>query len=581
MKINRFNVLKNFKEYLSPFKFSIIILIITATLAIPVSLISPKMFQILLDEVIYNSKTELLTYVILGLLIVYIFRLILDSLNLHFGNKLLNGFTYKLRMSLWDRITGTLYANIDKRNTGELKMRLVDDVDAVGSFIKDQIVDYIFNIILTLVSLCIIISIDFTMTLYCIWIIPLMFYINYLIAKGSKKVNEEIRKVSQKYYTSTHNSLQLWREIKIQCTEDIFIKKFRKYRDKLAILGYKNIRYWFYMEVINDFKANYLSKVFIYIVGVFFIIKGDVSVGSVIMFGEIFEMMFNAIDTVNIRNASIKSNAPYYMRIIDTMQFPQEEKDDAKNFSFNNNIDINFSAFSYPETEKKVLHDINFNIKKGDFISIIGESGCGKTTLLKLLLGLYSAEGKENEDGIKYDNVGMTKILKSDLYKHIGVVMQDSFLFNMSIKENIMISNENATESDLEEACRKSDIYSFIISLPEGFDTVIGERGVKLSGGQKQRICIARALLKKPELIIFDEATSSLDKLSEDVVYEAVNNIARDTTVIVVSHKPSAVLRSRTIIIMENGCIVKIGSKEALSVENEFYKTMLEGAGMC
>jgi ATP-binding cassette, subfamily B, bacterial len=579
MKINRINVFNNIKGQLSPFKIPIAFLIIAAALAVPISLISPKMFQILLDDVLYAGKTDRLLYVILGLLFVYACRFILDSLNLYYGNKLLNGFTYNLRVILWNRISGTFFSDIEKRDTGDLKMRLVDDVDCIGSFVKDQIVDYIFNIALACVCFYLIASINITMTLICIWIVPVMFLINHLIAKGAKKVNEEIRTVNQEYYTSTHNSLQLWREIKVQCAEELFIKRFRVFREKLAVLGFKSIRYWFYTEVFSDFKANYLSKVLIYIIGAFFIIKGDVSVGVVIMYAEYFEMMFNAIDTVNVRNASIKSNVPYYQRIFETMEFPQEDTADTQEFHFNSSINVELSSFCYPDSEKKVLHDINLCINKGDYISIIGESGCGKTTLLKILLGLYKVTDDSGKYGIKYDGTNIKNISKTDLYKHIGVVMQDCFLFNMSIRENLKITQENVTDNDLEEACKKADIYDFINTLPDGFNTVIGERGVKLSGGQKQRLCIARALLKKPELIIFDEATSSLDKISEDIVYEAINTIAKDTTIIVVSHKPSAVLKAKTIVVMQDGSITEMGCKGEISQANELFKAVLEGVG--
>jgi len=576
MKINRIKLLKKIRGQLKPFKFSIITLFVTAALAIPISLISPKMFQILIDEVLYARQSDKFLYVALGLLFVYGCRFILDSLNLYFGNKLLNGFTYNLRVLLWKRITGTYFSNIEKRSTGDLKMRMVDDVDSIGSFVKEQIVDYIFNIVLVCVCFYLIASINITMTLYCIWVVPAMFLINYLIANGAKKINEQVRTLNQEYYTSTHNSLQLWREIKIQNAEAIFINKFRLFREKLAVLGFKSIRYWFYTEVFSDFKSNYLSKVLIYIIGAFFIIKGEISVGILIMYAEYFEIMFNAFDTVNIRNAAIKSNTPYYKRIFETIEFPQEDATETKEFVFNEAIDVDFSSFCYPNNEKDVLHSIKLHINKGDYLSIIGESGCGKTTLIKLLLGLY----KVSNGAIKYDNTGIENISKEDLYKHIGVVMQDSFLFNMSIRENISISSENITDADLKEACEKADIYDFINMLPNGLDTVIGEQGIKLSGGEKQRLCIARALMKKPELIIFDEATSSLDKHSEDIVYEAINNIAKDTTVIVISHKPSAILRAKTIVVMQDGSITEIGLKNEISKINEFYKAILEGAGM-
>ena len=154
--------------------------------------------------------------------------------------------------------------------------------------------------------------------------------------------------------------------------------------------------------------------------------------------------------------------------------------------------------------------------------------------------------------------------------------MQDNFLFNMTIRENLLLANENATDDEINDACKKANIYDFIIGLPNGFETVIGERGVKLSGGQKQRISIAAALLRKPKIIIFDEATSSLDKPSEDVINDAINEIAKDMTVIVITHKPATALRAKKVVVMENGSVTAFGTHEQLLNKNKYYTNLAE-----
>lgn len=571
MKLNRFAILRQIKQYAWPVKGSIAALILTSAAAIPVSLVSPVFFQILLDEVMTQYNIESFSTVVLGLLSVYLMRFILDGSALFFGNRLLNTFTFSLRKDVLRKIRRTPFSFLEKKETGDLKMRLMDDVDCLGNFIREQVVDYLFGILMIVFTLYATLRIDVKMTLYCVAVIPLVFLVNYLIGRGTRKVNEEIRQVNEKYYSSTHSSLQFWREIKAQNTEEVFIERFVRFRRKLAKLGLRSIRYWAYTEVFNDFKANYLTKVLVYIIGAFFLIRGELTVGVLIMYAEYFSMLFSALDSVNSKRAALKINAPYYQRIFETLSFPEEEDESRIEVNISGRVSIRDLCFGY-QAGKEVLHHVDLTVDPGDYIAVIGKTGCGKTTLAKLLLGLYTPQGGE----ITFDGINLQDICRENFYEQIGVVMQDSYLFNMSIRENLLLYKENATEEELSSACRKANIYDFIAGLPEGYDSIIGERGVKLSGGQKQRLAIAGALLKSPKLIIFDEATSSLDRESEEIIHHSINEISKDTTVIVITHKPAAVLRARKIVAMEDGIITAAGSHEELMQNNTLYQKLVE-----
>lgn len=569
----RLYVLRNIKKYTSTVKGSIVGLILITLTSIPISLISPKFFQILIDDVMRDGKGNRFIIVAVGLMGVYLLRLVTDGLSLVLGNRVLNKFTYEIRIDVFKKFCRAPFSFMEKKNVGELKMRIMDDVDSLGNFIREQVVNYISGVLMVITALYMSFRISINMTLYCIAIVPIVFIINYFIGVGTKKVNEEIRIVNSEYYTSTHNSLQFWREIKAQNSEKTFIDRFRVYRDILAKLGIKSIRYWAYSEVFNDFKSNYLTKVFVYIVGAFFVMRKEISVGVLIMFSEYFAMLFSALDGLNSKRVALKTNSPYYERIFETFSFPEEVTEKTDVCNLNDGISIHDLSFSYVPGQP-VLKNINLDIKKGDYIAIVGKTGCGKTTFVKLLMGLYQA----NKGEIIYDGMVIEQISKKSLYNLIGMVMQDNFLFNMSIRENLLLANENASEDDLVQACKKANIYDFIMSLPKGFDTEIGERGVKLSGGQKQRISIAAALLRKPQILIFDEATSSLDKPSEDVINDAINDISKDITVIVITHKPATVLRAKKVVVIEDGEITDIGTHDELWNKNKFYTTLAEAS---
>jgi len=567
----RLYVLRNIKQYVYPIRWSVTALVILSLISLPISLISPRFFQLLVDEVMCQKNRSIFWVVVLGMLSIFILRLILDSISLKLNNRVHNSFVYQLRKAVFDKYKKTPVSFIEKKEVGELKMRMMDDIDVLGNFIGDQIVSYIYGIFLLLLTIIASVRISWQMTLFCFIILPVVFIVDSLIGNGTRRINEQIRDVNSKYYTSTYNSLQFWREIKAQGSEQLFIERFSGFRAVLAKLGVKSIRFWAYREVFSDFKSNYLTKVLVYIIGAFFVAKNQISVGTLIMFSEYFSMMFSSLESLNTKRIALKTNEPYYKRVFDTFSFPEESKDTFDLKTLKKGIRLNNVGFSYTE-KAPVLKEISLEINKGDYVAIVGKTGCGKTTLAKLLLGVYETQSGD----IFLDNINIKNVSREDLSNLLGVVMQDNYLFNTSIRENLLIANESATEQEMIEACEKANIYDFILEQPKGFDTVIGERGVKLSGGQKQRISIAAALLKKPQVLIFDEATSALDRQSEDIINDAINRISEDVTVIVITHKPETVLRAKKVVVMEEGRIVAQGTHEELINNNEFYKNIME-----
>lgn len=569
----RLYVLTNIKRYLYPIRWSVTALVILSLLSLPISLISPKFFQMLVDEVMCQKNGSIFWTVVLGMLSIFVLRLILNSVSLKLNNRIHNSFIFQLRKDIFDKYKKSPISFIEKKEVGELKMRMIDDVDVLGNFVGDQIVSYIYGLLLLIFTVAVSVRISWQMTLFCILLLPIIFVVDSLIGNGTRRINEQIRDVNSKYYTSTYNSLQFWREIKAQGSEQLFIERFNGFRAVLAKLGLKSIRFWAYQEVFSDFKSNYLTKVLVYIIGAFFVAKQQISVGTLIMFSEYFSMLFSAIESLNAKRIALKTNAPYYERVFDTFSFPEEREEAIHLESIENGISLKNVWFSYSET-LPILKDISLQINKGDYVAIVGKTGCGKTTLAKLLLGLYETQSGD----ILLDNINIQNVSREELSNLLGVVMQDNYLFNTSIRENLLIANESATEQDMIEACEKANIYDFILEQPKGFDTVIGERGVKLSGGQKQRISIAAALLRKPQVLIFDEAASALDRQSENIINDAINRISEDVTVIVIAHKPETVLRAKKVVVMEEGRIVAQGTHEELINNNEFYKNIMEEA---
>lgn len=558
----RLKVFKQTKRYVYKSIFSWILLTVCCIASIPVSLISPKMFQILVDDVVAQRKRGMLLFVVCGLLVTYFLRLIIDGVKLYFDNKLLNYFTYNIRTELLSKILKMPYENYYCRNAAEYKLRIWDDVDKLGNFAKEQVIDYFCGIIMSLILLLICVYINPVMTICCICLIPAVMIIDKMIAKGSGKINEKIRCVNEEYSSFENDSIGRWREIKVLCAEARFVQKFSEYRKKLAKLGYVQIRYWFFRETLSDFNSNYLSCVIVHIIGAFFVINKSLTVGNLILFGEYFSMLFIEIVNVYRKETALRENLPYYDRIFETLSFNEERLSAKHKENGIFPIELNKISFKYPESECEILQNANLFLSRGDYVALVGESGAGKTTVAKILLGLISPQGGK----VLIGGSAINDMEMCSLYNRAGVVMQESKLFNMSIRDNLTLSCKHSNDDILISACKLADIYDYIVSLPNGFDTVLGDNGVGLSGGQIQRLLIARALVNNPSFLVLDEATSALDNISERKICSSVGRLSKDMTILTIAHRPETINRASKIYRINNGNIEEVNYDERTTV---------------
>ena len=570
--MNRLMVLKKCKPYWWGLKGTITLLLAASLAVVPTALISPYCFQVLVDDVMRAGRKELFIVVVAGLLGGYALQLLLGSLQLFCSNRLSNRFTLTLRKDIWKKFCRLPFLALEAKEAGELKLRLMEDVDCIAGFIQEQVAGLLSNVLLAVLSVSLCIYVDPLMTILCLLIVPLVFFVNFLISAGTRRINEKIRVVNERYVSFEHNALQFWREVKAQGAENTFMERFIRYRTILAKYGLVSIRYWMYMEIFRDFKANYLTKVFVYVVGCFFVMKRAMTVGQLVMFGECFAQLFTALDGISGARMSLRMNQPYYKRVFETLEYSEEPEKPVEQLG-QTDVAVQHLTFTYPGLARPALQEVELHLPQGDYLAVVGASGCGKTTLAKLLLGLYTPD----EGEIRYGGVPLSTIRPEAVFEHVGAVMQDPFLFNMSIRDNLLLANGAASEEALWEACRRADIAAFIQTLPEGLDTTIGESGVKLSGGQKQRLALARILLKDPALLVLDEATSSLDTLAENRIAAALQEAPQGTTVVVIAHRPATVIHARRVLVMRDGRVEDCGTHEELMARSRFYRDMLSG----
>lgn len=269
----------------------------------------------------------------------------------------------------------------------------------------------------------------------------------------------------------------------------------------------------------------------------------------------------------------LKQNLPSITRVIEILSVNAKKQIERNMqhftaFDLGKSIEFRNVSFKYNERDKFELKDISFFANRGEKIAIVGASGSGKSTLMKLLTRMYPPDSGQ----VLIDGVDISCIDEYEYHKNIGIVMQDALLFNLSIKENLLIAKPDATIEEMDLSCERACIKDFIYSLPGGYDTIIGERGVKLSAGQKQRMAIARVLLANPGIIIFDEATSSLDHESEKMINKAIEEISKDKIIIIVAHRLSSIIKADKIVLIDNGEIAGIGKHDELIEDNGVYQ---------
>jgi ABC-type bacteriocin/lantibiotic exporter with double-glycine peptidase domain len=424
-------------------------------------------------------------------------------------------------------------------DVGDVKMRMDDDISCISDFSNTQTVNLLVSYGTLLVAAVLIFFIEWKLALIAVAVTPLTFVINHFISKKEWKMGEGNRENDQKTWTWLYQSVPGWREVRalnLQKREERQLIKFNHYFGNY-FTAWNN--YWVTrVLVLPRVKSDVIIKFALYFFGGLLIMSGDLTIGSLLVFAVYYEMMLNAVGTVSSADADLQSNRFKSDRLIEEITAADtDKKHEYIAPNSDSTIELQGISFTYDNTVKEIIHDFSLKINPGERVAITGKSGVGKTTLLKLMTGMISP----TSGAVNFSGVNLSEIDPKKMHSRIGYVMQENTLFNTTIRENLLYAKQKATDEELIKACEKAYILDFINELPDGFDTVIGEKGIKLSGGQRQRIVLARLFLRDVDVFIFDEATSALDQYSENIIQDAIKNIAADKTIIVVAHRESSV----------------------------------------
>ncbi|MEJ3718513.1 ABC transporter ATP-binding protein [Paenibacillus polymyxa] len=547
----RFATIQSIFPLLKGVKNFFVFLLILSGVSVGLTFLTPLVYQVLIDRVIVEGEMSQFVWVAAGYLGILFATAVVSYLNNYCNNRLNNHLLFKVR----NKILGDAFRKEslirDQETVAEIKMNMEDDTNSLKDFLDKQVINYLILIVNFLVAGVLLFLISWPMALVAAITIPATLYFDYIVSMREKEVVERNRFNDQEMTSWFHTSLENWREIKALGLQRYEKKNYLKFLNKYAknhtwMINFFVIR----CLVIPWVKEKVVMQLLIYFIGGIFIIQGKLTIGMLLVFIQYYLIISNAIVTFSATNADLRAQIPILERIKNKLAIRIEPKT-LRPTEKSNELSLNDVGFRYLEGGHKVLRDVNMTISKGDRIVIYGKSGEGKSTLIKLMAGIL----KPTTGEVCLSGIPIQGINEKYLYQKIGLVLQDTLLFDMSIAEYLYMISPKATQQEIESACKSALMYDFIMNLPDGFGTVIGENGTTLSGGQKQRLILAGQLLKGSDILILDEATNHLDQQSEDLIYEVLKQLDSDKTIIYITHRPSKVKFSNKHFLVEAGVV--------------------------
>jgi len=477
-----------------------------------------------------------------------------------------------IRNRLYEKIQNLSLDYFSQKRTGELISRITYDVLRIENAVSYGVTDLFRQTFLIIIFMTIVFSIHFKAALIIFIIFPLVGIPMAQIGRKLKKIAKSSQERMADINSLLMETISGVKVVKAFSSEDYEIDRFKNHNHNFYKLKMKSIKRLLVISPITEAVAT-IAGVFLILWLGKSVLEERMSFGVFVLFFGSIMSMISPIKKLGNVNAITQQALSANERIHDVLEaeITVVEKEDAKELpTIKDKISIENVDFHYDEESGCIFKDVNLEMKCGEVVAIVGPTGVGKSTLANLVPRFYDPV----KGVVKIDGVDLRDVTFSSLRRQIGIVSQETILFNDTVKSNISYGMRNATQEEIEEAAKKAFAHQFIKEMPEGYDTVTGDRGFRLSGGEKQRISIARAILKNPPILILDEATSQLDSESEKYVQEALDKLMRGRTVIAIAHRLSTIKKANKIVVLEQGRVVGLGKHEELLDTCELYKRL-------
>ena len=555
-------MLKRFLSYYKPHKKMFALDMIASLLISLVGMVYPIVTNKMLNDYIPNKMYK--TIVISGIivLVLYIVRMLLRYFVQYYGHIIGVRMQSQMRQDLFAHLQKLPYRFYDNHETGRIMTRLTSDLFEVCELAHHGPENLLISSIMIVLSFSYLITIDWILTLIIFACVPILIVVTAHYRKAMKAAFDDRRKSNATINAAVESSVTGIRVTKAYTNSASEVKKFSKGDEEFVSASRSAYSAMAKFHASTSFITD-IFNVFVLIAGGLFLYAGRISFGDYSTFIVSVALFINPINTLIGFMEMFQNGVSGFKRFVEIMEEePEEDAQDATALTdVQGEIEFRGVTYSYDET-KEVLHDINLKVGVGRKLALVGPSGGGKTTLCHLLPAFYKLDSEGGE--ILIDGKDIRTVTLDSLRKNIGIVQQDVFLFVGTIRDNILYGRPDATEEEMILAAKRANIHDYVMTLEHGYDTEIGERGVKLSGGQKQRISIARVFLKDPAILILDEATSALDNTTELLIQQALDELCKGRTTIVVAHRLSTVRGADEIAVVMDGKITERGTHDEL-----------------
>ncbi len=554
-------------KYIKPYKFVFIGALLLVTVCSAMNMVMPSLSGVIVDKVFMKGQRNMLIPYILIIASVTLTRSLLRYLYILMFESISQRALYNIRTDMYSNLQKLDCDYYDKNRTGDIMARMTGDVDAIRHFLAWVIYQMYDNSLTFIFGLCIMFYINFRFALVILLFTLPTAYFARKLSKEVKPTFKRIRAQFSKLNTVAQENISGNRVVKAFAKEDYEIEKLQKENEKFKAKNLESSRVWSKYLPLIEFFSGSLSIVTLALGG-FFAIKGIITIGDLVTFNSLIFTINNPLRIAGwlINDCQrYSASAEKVKEILDAKPGIKDKINAVSPESIKGEIEFNNVSFRFGD--EIVLKNINFVVRPGETIGIVGPTGSGKSTIINLLYRFYDCtEGEIRVDGINIKDLKLSKLRAS-----IGSAMQDIFLFSDTIEGNIAYGVPKASLEDVELASKLSEAEEFINTFPEGYNTIVGERGVGLSGGQKQRIALSRALIMNPSILILDDTTSAVDMETEHKIQQTLSKYSSDRTTFIIAHRISSVKNADKILVLDNGEITERGKHAELINKKGYY----------